>query len=52
VKLWDTSTGNETLTLRCPAAKLVAVGFNPGGGTLVVTDDQGVAHIRDAGPPR
>jgi WD40 repeat protein/serine/threonine protein kinase len=47
VRLWDAETGKLLSTERS-SNKLVALGFLPGGRTVVVADETGVITIRDA----
>ena len=50
VKLWDTATGLEVLTLRGHKGPLSAVAFSPDGEHLATGGDDRVIRIWDATP--
>jgi WD40 repeat protein len=50
VKLWDTATGQETLTLYGLTTSVRSVAFSPDGQYLVFEDLNGTVRVWDARP--
>ncbi len=48
VKLWETATWQEVLTLSCEGTMFRFVAFSPDGQTLMARNDQGFLHIWSA----
>ena len=51
VKLWDSQTGQEVLTLRGHTDIVPSVAFSPDGTQLATAGVDGTVQIREAGPP-
>jgi WD40 repeat protein len=49
VKLWDTASGQEVLTLRDFASEVSGVAFSPDGRRLVTTDLGGSVRLYEIG---
>jgi WD40 repeat protein len=52
VKVWDLSTGQETLTLNGQTELVFAVTFSPDGHRLAATNKEGTVRIWDVTPRR
>ena len=52
VKLWDSQTGQEVLTLRGHTDIVPSVAFSPDGTQLATAGVDGTVQIREAGPRR
>ena len=50
VKIWDTETGEEILTLRGHQHTVTSLSFSHDGRRLASADNQGSIHIWDARP--
>jgi len=46
VRLWDTDTGQEVLTLPWPEVRITALGFRPDGRQLAAASVSGVVRER------
>ena len=51
VKLWDTASGQEVLTLRGFASEVSGVAFSPDGSRLITTDLSGSVRLWEANGP-
>jgi WD40 repeat protein len=50
VKLWDTASGQETLTLKSGTTRVFAVAFSRDGHRLAASSREGTVRIYDATP--
>ena len=50
VKLWDTTSGRETLTIRREGAAFKSVAFSPDGNRLTSASSDGTVKVWDVTP--